>query len=563
MKKYLAALLAFVLIATLFPSLSLAAGATYKLVINEKEVISDVAPIIIEDRAMLPVSVVSSNLGAEVEWNSKTRVADVRKDDLHLSFNIDTKRVKVNGVERNLNYPLVVKEGRTLLPAAFLAEQLGAEIEWNGKERMVSIQSLKKYSITLNDEKLDVPAPEFVNDELYLAVESFAPLFGFEVKNENRQLLFKKDNEETILSLINGKVKRGNEYLVETTPRPQQKNGVWYVSANSVNKLFDTETTIDDKDNIVNISGKVDPIEEPEQTPPPVIDTNDMTHVSTEGNRVSLTFEESIRQPSYTVLAKPHRLVVDIPNTTVGAFKPLKGESIGNLSDYDLSFKSTDFVKEIRYSQFTPDTVRVVIDLSKRADYTATVKDNTITLSLKHVNYLVYIDAGHGDKDPGASGVNRLINEATFNLKVALKVEKMMAGVTGVKTVLTRRDDTFLELSERVALANGADADMFISIHANAIGSATVGGTETYYYKSNSIELANIAHRHLLAATGFEDRRAKYGNFHVIRETTMPSILLEAGFLTNAREEKLLASDEYQTRVAQSIVNTIKEYFQL
>lgn len=126
--------------------------------------------------------------------------------------------------------------------------------------------------------------------------------------------------------------------------------------------------------------------------------------------------------------------------------------------------------------------------------------------------------------------------------------------------MLTRSNDTFLELKERAAMANNLKADIFISVHANSSGSSSASGTETYYQREASKALANVMHKYLVQATGLSDRGVRYGNFHVIRETKMPAVLLEVGYLSNKKDEALLFTDALQNKVAASIVSGIKEY---
>ena len=445
MKKYLASLLALLFIVVLLPSMSYAAEPTVNLVINDNKVVSDVPPIIVNNRTMLPVNIVSTNLGADVNWNSKTRIVDVNKNGIHIQFNIDTKKVFVNGVQKAVDPSVTVKNDRSYLPAAFLTEQLGAKIEWKQETRTVIIT--------------DSPVA--------------------------------KDP-------------------VEVSDRP----------------------------------------------------ANEIKHVRYLNNIFTVSFQETIDKPAHFYLQNPDRIVVDIPKT---ALKPDQAD--GKLSD-DLAFVPNAYIKDIRYSQYDENTVRIVADLQKASSYSVIVNDNVIQVNISHApiptakRKVVYIDAGHGGSDPGAIGVNRLILEKTFNLNVANKVNAMMKNDPNVQIVLTRSGDTYPTLQQRVVMANNAKADMFISIHANAINSSTVRGIETFYYRTSSKSLADIFHNHLRAAnSGSPNRGVKQASFYVIKNTTMPAILLEAGFLTNPEEEKLLASDAYQTRVAEAIVKTIDEYF--
>jgi N-acetylmuramoyl-L-alanine amidase len=120
----------------------------------------------------------------------------------------------------------------------------------------------------------------------------------------------------------------------------------------------------------------------------------------------------------------------------------------------------------------------------------------------------------------------------------------------------------FLELSERTAFANERDADLFISIHANAFAKSTTRGTETFYYNKNSEAFAKLVHKYLQGATQFPNRGVKASGFYVIKHTKMPAVLTETGFLSNPTENAQLRSPEFQDKVAQALAIAIREYYQ-
>jgi beta-glucosidase/6-phospho-beta-glucosidase/beta-galactosidase len=108
--------------------------------------------------------------------------------------------------------------------------------------------------------------------------------------------------------------------------------------------------------------------------------------------------------------------------------------------------------------------------------------------------------------------------------------------------------------------ANEINADLFVSIHGNTFDDSSVTGTETFYYHNFSKSFAEIIHNHLIQATGFKDRGVKKEEFFVLTDTDMPAVLLEIGYLTNPQDESEMLTEAFQTRVAQAIVDGIKEY---
>lgn len=181
---------------------------------------------------------------------------------------------------------------------------------------------------------------------------------------------------------------------------------------------------------------------------------------------------------------------------------------------------------------------------------------------------VITLDPGHGGSDNGAVGPSRL-TEKEVTLAVALKVERMLAA-QGAQVIMTRTTDVDVaspyasntqELQARCDYANGSE--MFISIHCNAFSNPNSNGMETFYssVNSESYRLAALLNEELLRYGGLNNRGVKTANFYVIRHTTCPSSLIELAFITNYEEERLLASDEYQDRLAQAIVVAINRFF--
>ena len=173
--------------------------------------------------------------------------------------------------------------------------------------------------------------------------------------------------------------------------------------------------------------------------------------------------------------------------------------------------------------------------------------------------YKVFVDAGHGGNDNGAYGNG--LYEDELNLKIALKIQKKLEA-KGIEVKMSRTSDVYLSLKERAELANAYEPDVFISNHINSFTNEYTHGIETYYhtdkikYKPLSEDIQNSS----VKATGAFNRGVKAEDFAVIRETTMPSTLFEAGFITNKEEATKLNTDSYQEKLAQSIADGIEKY---
>lgn len=214
----------------------------------------------------------------------------------------------------------------------------------------------------------------------------------------------------------------------------------------------------------------------------------------------------------------------------------------------------------------------------------------------------ICLDAGHGGHDPGAIGRGGA-QEKDITLAVVLKLEKLIRTELGADVVLTRDTDVFIPLEERTAIANASGADLFLSVHINSARNRTGRGIETYYLsfaksaaaeelaaRENAIsqatmkdlnnlvkaiatnskidesrDFAGIIQRSNIQGLSSEfqgvlDRGVHTAPFYVLIGANMPSILTEVGFISNAEEERWLKSDDYQEKLAESLLEGVRSY---
>lgn len=174
---------------------------------------------------------------------------------------------------------------------------------------------------------------------------------------------------------------------------------------------------------------------------------------------------------------------------------------------------------------------------------------------------IVVLDPGHGGRDPGAVGIGGL-QEKTINLAVAYKVKEVLER-QGIVAPLTRTGDQEVDLGPRVTQAERADADLFVSIHSNAISLSRpdVNGLETYHYGTGA-GLARAIHTSVLRQTDVRDRGVKEARFYVLRNTSMPSVLVETGFVTGAEDAARLSNPARRDQLAEAIAVGILDYVQ-
>ncbi len=257
-----------------------------------------------------------------------------------------------------------------------------------------------------------------------------------------------------------------------------------------------------------------------------------------------------------------------------------------------------------------PSPPRIVVDIEKSKEFESVEKlppvpagpaksDKVKITDIK----LVVIDPGHGGKDPGAIGP-RGTKEKDITLSIAKKLAKKIRRQLKIRTILTRTHDSFVPLAKRTEIANSQNADIFISIHANASLNPASRGFEVYFlsgetsdkeaqavanmensvlamenhtremnrvskilwslimnqFMNESSELCCFIDKCVINKTGLINRGVKQAGFYVMRGARMPAVLVESAFLSNKKEEKLLNKNSFQEKITDAICDAVKEY---
>jgi len=285
---------------------------------------------------------------------------------------------------------------------------------------------------------------------------------------------------------------------------------------------------------------------------------------------------------------------------------------IKSILDSKATSKKHSFLKKIKIAQFQKNTTRVVLENNQEINTNYQIEDRVMTISLTDIKPInihqtriktVVIDAGHGGKDSGAISKNKKEKDAV--LKIALELKKELKK-SGYKVHLTRDRDRFIELRDRTKIANLKKADIFISVHANAIAKKYANkykGIETYFLSpAKSDKAKNVAalenqsiqdlsfftketflsvlnHKRIIASNKLAidtqkhilsslkknykvtDGGVREAPFWVLVGAQMPSILIESGYISNPTERKRLFNSHYQKLLAKGISNGINSYF--
>ncbi len=502
MKKFGFLALLMLLLVLVYPGIGHAGSAETHINLdgNDLKISKEAQVQIVNGSVMVPLRVVAEQLGYTVKWDNVTKTALIDQKGTTLKLVVDNPIAEASSKQVKLDNPPFLSGSTTLVPLRFVGEQTGTTVGWDNVTKTVYLTS---------------PVPEVGGSDTVI--------------NPDASVTEPSDNGSTIPS-------GGSTDIGES--KPTTISNLSFVD----NKL------------IIAVNGTV--------------------------------------TPNVFAMTNKDRIVVDLPNTAF-ADSFSQNLSVGQNQNGQLTVTDYPNVSAVRYSLFSssPSTIRIVIDLNSANGYSVVnANDGLIFIDLNGTSSdppvtttpevpvttppptsvitgkrLVVIDAGHGGKDPGAISVNKY-KEKDFALATALKIEALLKNDPNIELVLTRSGDTYPTLQERAKLANNLNADLFISVHANSIpagSKSNPSGIETYYTRKESLQFANVVHKYLVPATGIQDRGVRQANYHVTRETKMPAILLECGYLSNIKDEALLFSGDYQQKVAEAVVAGIKEYLAL
>lgn len=496
--------------ATATPS---AATVTPKLVLDGKLLQSpdpSIVPVLIKSKVLVPVRIVTESLGYEVLYDNQKKQITVSESGKKLVMTVDQPTAYVNDQAVTMDMPPIVISDSAFIPLRFLVSSLNEAIYWDNTSKTVFIYTT------------EAEQPGSGTGEGASPVEGENPGTG--------------------------------------TQNPD--NGTQDPGTGAQNPG----------------SGTPSPGTDPSILNPP--DGGGWIH--------SVRYEENAVIVRYTGVVSPNVFVLQGVNPRIVADFPGSGYSLDFFSNFtfdmianvqgNLPVVGHPALTQVRYSLFAelPETAkapRFVLDLNRNWNYQ--VLNDTIAGEVRILlsepeivapppgtRFTVVLDAGHGGSDPGAPSIDGK-REKTFNLSLVLKVRALLQSDSRLNLVLTREGDTYPTLDDRVNLANGLNADLFVSIHTNSNNSASINGTETYYNRPDSKAFAELMHAKIVAAAGLRDRGVKTAGFVVIRETKMPAVLLEIGYLSSKIDNDKLWNDGFQNKVAAAIAAGIKQQLNL
>lgn len=672
---------------------------TVNMTLDNQYLASDVPPVLMEYqqqyRTLVPVAAVAAYTGAHVSWDGDREEVTLTKGDKTILLKINSAIVMVNGEEKVLPSQVPAKivtyqnRGRTMVPVAFVGQELGLDIGWDGDTRTVKITTPEPVVPAPAEEpdspeKPTIGTGDFIIEDISVALQGDVPEIriksGGEVSYSTAHLtdpdrIVFDFNDSLLMVTENQKVQPDNTVRVSAPNNPYLtgvRSSQFDINPNIVRLVMDMkqpigyEVSFDEnrQEMVIRLINYVDNVR--------LEQFNTREVVVIEGGDVS----------NYNTmhLENPHRLVVDIKESVLNPGRKILDQVIGGR-----------MIERVRVSEFKPDhhydpddkIVRVVVDLNRKlnkndlfiqqengrlrvhlegepdqgyqyeetgwtssrltffgensVDYRVDVEANgemlKVTMpadnmnvpfelldvddvmlefiqttrssngrelianihlkpgvsatanglenardlvlnftnsNLKYREKLIVLDPGHGGSDPGAISATLKMNEKDINLEVAQEAKRLLEA-EGFRVYMTRRDDTYVSIQDRAAVANQLRADLFISIHSNSATRADIKGVETLYYPSekeptdfrNNKFLAEIFQNEMVRALGADSHRINAREkLVVLRETSMPAIITEIGFMSNVEEERLLATSEYRRLAAEGVYRAAIRYFE-
>lgn len=576
-------------------------------------------------RTMVPLRFIMEYMGARVDWLEKERGIVVTRGSTTLKMWIDSRQAYVNGQSLLLDTTPVLKGDTTMVPVRFVSQAFGGRVEWQEATQSVKIslggsvgsqvRLTGSYVNIRSGPGLDYSIITTLPRDTVLSFLGEAPgWYKVQLKDGRQGWVSASYAQLASIPSDNGEPSGGGpreDEPREDDPKPpaeenrppagdqkadSQPLGLAVIGSRPVailagpspvekqvgtaaagSRLAIWEQKGDwwqvEMDNgrrgwlarVLATFAPYEPSEKEPDAPQNNIQINGVT-VTAAGEAFKVTVKAT-GAFTFKTSRWENRLIVDVPGAVLAA-SPEKTMVEVNRPP----------LLRVRLGQYTKDTVRIVFDLNGNVRLRSLPADQKgmifllEKLSLKGSK--IVIDPGHGidpnGRDPGAIGPTG-VQEKDVNLAIALKLAALLKQA-GANVYLTRSDDNCpYTLSGRAYYANDLGADLFISIHSNASLSTEASGTSTYFYAPEGTELgqqrwerlhlAMAIQNALVAVLGTKDLGVREANFAVLRNTDMPSVLVETAFLSNPTEEQLLKNPSFQAKVAEGIFNGISAYF--
>ncbi len=601
---------------------------------------TDMPAVIINDRTMLPVGAIARELGAEVEWNDTAREVYITKGDTKIIFKIDSTTAFVNTNTLFMDVAPMIINDRTMIPVAALAESLDQSVTWVDASRTVVIESKQStqsvtkltglglpssaadtqvFTIQANGKITNYEELDLTDDKIVLDIYGVQNGLAATTSATNSAIVtavrtaYHADGDYTrvVFDLV-GKtdytversedktkltISFGNNVLEDIRVRATSTTDVITLYGESALGATVTKTNEGLLVEIPNASAEVDEVDCDD------LQFIDRIYVEPTGLNSLRVYLDSSEFLEYETESDGEEFVIRVTASSVQNMsydtknEVLKLEKVADMNIdriayndyyqkgyYELTLPA-DYENDYGFGTWKINSDRVaslILDSSSGKTVLRFEQNQASVYQVEEDSkyYYIYvqdprdvydavvvIDAGHGGNDPGT--IANGLQEATLNLNVALKVQEILEDETDIKVYMTREDTTYMENKDRAYLANGC-ADLFVAIHMNSAENILANGTETWYWNHSSDpgeltskQAAQVIQNYLVSYLGSTNRGLKESsNLIVLNSTTVPAVLVELGFVSNLGEALKLSTDAYQQKAAEAIADAIVEIFE-
>ncbi|HWI61106.1 MAG TPA: N-acetylmuramoyl-L-alanine amidase family protein [Symbiobacteriaceae bacterium] len=556
----------------------LTVGSTQALV-NNQAVELPVAPQIVNDRTMVPLRFIAEALGGTVEWDANTRTVNILRKPTVVSgmtYSNDPDRGRIvltlseaplrvtprtDGSTLSLElYPATVtmsQPDRRILDA--MVKELHLQTEGRTVRLAVQLWNTQNFRYTLSP------------DGNQLTVEIDHNVTAYQLQQDNRitnvDISATGKVKYTAFALSNPPrvvVDMPGVHLAQGVPETQAVTNPYITQIRAADRGADgVRMVLDLKAGVAFEALATDSGVRVQFLPR-------IEAVTTEKlqGKTRLTFTGTLPMDAkVTALADQRQIRIEVPQA--------KSALVSNV----LKFADGTIDTVTVAPGATPNSSLITIALPYYLGHTVVSKAGDTNIIIDLVNSPIFgkriwIDAGHGKipgakDDPGSIGKTYGTYEKAVNLQVALELQRKLQAA-GATVFMTRTGDEGVDFTQRPALVNAVKpaVDLFVSIHHNSSTTLTVRGIETYYWTTNpkSRLVAQKLHAAIVKGLGFPDRNVRQDAFFVIKETKVPAVLLELGYLSNAVEEKAIGEPgvvvkTYPAKAAEAIKNGIFDYY--
>lgn len=558
--------------ATIFLCLPSIAAETIKISINGNVVNTDVDPVIVNSRTMVPVRVISETLGADVVWHQSTQTVVIAKDANVITLKYNARDYVLNGKTITADVAPIMKEQRILVPIRLISESFGAKVDW--KNNTVIINTTID-NVDSQPTSNSASTSTSTSNEGTISADNSAAFVKVNQVDGNVVNLRAKP---TVDSAKVGEIYSGNIlevlgtsngwYKIKTASSEAAYVAGWLVSKYDSSSATPNTPTVSETSSTNN-------------TPNAVVIENDTPalpeialYKKTPGQgQSSIAFNIGNGVPN-VISNNDNKIVVEVDGVqannilgnTLGTLSPITGIYVVN-KDKDTVQMTFTAVENGYFRLDINNGIFTVTGVAKHKNGSLGLAGKTIVVSPGHGVY-----GTNGAVDRGAISKINGLDEVTFNTPVAVKLRDLLQAA-GAKVIMARSTTTPVNMSliDRANLANYNNADAFVEIHGDSAANPDAYGIGTWMFDGSQRltssaqsdmrhEFASVMNQALSDVTG-QPAYVKFGNFAVLRENEVPCVLIECGFLSNPEDAARLATPEYQNTLALAMFNGLKNYF--